>query len=381
MSSNYPTPTRPSRSMSMQVDENFDANQRTLREKRRFSETKQAKKFRSKVLKAVEGEKVSGRYISSFFISLSSKTINEWTTFEKGDLGTITNFFQPLQFKDAEGICFFGKVAEDATAVAPNDGWGTETNNNDKLATVRVLDSNVYMNFKSNSSMRMIVEIYEIQGDKNQPSTANDKNFIVNPGAPGTNIQTVPTVTGLHSTLSQQTALLQDFKIKRTVIKFNPGEEAQHFIQGPKNYEMHSSNKILQDGTWANWTYPNSGIHVMFRVISDINMAYYVEGAGAGAYINQNLSPFAFNISHYPNTIDFTGGAGTVNCEITRNYTIGQPEGSSIITIPGIPPTVNIANFEPACVIYNNLPVMVAGYFVQTVVPGSGTAGDDAPRD
>jgi len=385
MAESFPTPTKRRRMDIDENDEDFHAQVKTHLEQKKSGQSKAAKRFASKVLKVVEGEKVQGVYTSSYMITLSSKTKDLWTMFEQGDQQQITSFFQPLQFKDAEAILFFNKSCLNTSFANVAIGWNNQTGNNDKLSTVRVIDSSVHFSFKSNSSMRMIVELYEIQGDKNLSTVTVSQKwadvwaaYAINTfhlgGAAGTGVIQAPVPTALHVSLGMVPQLLDDYKVKRTVFKFNPGEEAEYQIKGPKNYEMKSANKITGIGTdWNNWTFPGSGIRVMFRVISDINMAFYTGAAPGTSTQNANLSNNAFNIGHYANTNDNVSGVGSVNCEVTMRYKIDQPEGT---TAAGL-------NFEPACVIYNDYATMTAGanLVIQTVVPGSGTAGADPPKD
>lgn len=385
----YPTPRRNRQlprvytDIEMDNDIDFDAATRTHLERNQGGVSKATKRFQGKVLKALQGDKVSGEYISSYVTTLSSKTVNQWTVIEQGDRGSLPNFFQPLQFKDAQAIIFNNKVAAECTATAPGAGYGTEVGNLTQLQPVRVLNSSAFFSFKSNSSMKMIVEMYEVQGVTNIASNGTGANFqsywtsysnvTLSAGAAGTDITVRPGFATLHSSISQIPALLSDFKVKRTVFKFNPGEEATHFIQGPKNYTMKPETKLKADGTWGNWTSPGNGIHVLFRVIADHNFGYHT-GVQPGSTANTNLANQEANIAHFKNTADIVSGCGTVNVEIVRKYKIEEPEGT--------PTTAFGTNFTPACVYLNYLPTIIdTRLVVQTVVPGAGTAGNDPPRE
>ena len=377
------TPNKtPKRKRMDMNDETFDAEVTTHFEKKQ-TVNKKNKRFANQVMKVIDGEKVNGIYRSNFMATLPAANTNSWHTVERGDLGTVTDFFTPLQFKDAEGILFFNKVPTDATN--NTNGWYIQANNNDKLANVRVKNSTVSMRFKSNSTMKMIVEIYEVQGESTLPTpnatfaaywnlySSQTFKVLASVGKyTGTN-----TVNLLTSTVGDVKSLLSDFKVKKTVMKFEPGEEATHFIQGPRNYLMNCANKINYDGTWQEWTYPGSGIRVMFRIISDLNMMYYKDGVaepgGSEANINITGAP-KFNPGHWPNSnTALAGGPGAVMCEISRYYNIEQPEGTNNLTS---------TNFQPAMMEYLNYAIMVQPTAtIQSVVPGSGTVGADPTRD
>lgn len=377
------------------MDTEFDAVTKRFKETTLGPASKAEKRFARKVLKVVDGVKPTGQYISSFTCSIPLYLPNSWSVIETGDKGTLLSFFQPLQFKDAEAICFLKKVATDATAVA-GTGWNNETGNNTKLANVRVVNSSVYMNFKSNSSMKMILEIYEISGKstlsyfESQPFNLVWAAYVAETlaaGAAGTNVVTGPIATCLKATISQVPSLLSDFNIKKTVIKFQPGEEASHFIQGPKNYTMNSSKKILSSGGWPNWSLPGNGIKVMFRVTTDINMAYYTQGVPPDTSDNNVNVGARFNIGHWENTLTASdGGPGCIIADITRHYTVEAPDGTPpAAAIPiGAPAGVPAEeNFRPACVIFNNYGKMTENehFRVMNMVPGTGTPGADPTRD
>lgn len=383
------------RQRSMSMDTEFQAITKRFKEAKLGSQSKAEKRFIKKVLKVVDGVKPTGQYISSFAVSLPLYLPNSWSCIERGDQDTYLTFFNPRQFKDAEAICFLQKVATDATTVA-NSGWKNETGNNTRLANVRVVNSSVYMNFKSNSSMKMILEIYEISG-KSAVKLNEGENFrdvwngyagsTLSPGAAGSKVVILPVSTALNATIGQVPAILSDFNIKKTTIKFQPGEEASHFIQGPKNYTMNSSKKILADGTWPNWSLPGNGIKVMFRVTTDINMGYYVSGTPP-VTSDTNLNVGArFNIAHWENTLTASdGGPGCIICDVKRHYTIEAPDGAPPqVAIPiGAPAGVPAEeNFRPSCVIFNNYGFMTETpeLSVMNMVPGTGTPGNDPSRN
>lgn len=382
------TPTS-SRKRNKPEDTEFKAQRDYFVERAGSHASKSVEKFNKRVLKAINGDKPTGHYISTFTATLQCKINNAWHTVERGDANTYLTFFQPLQFKDAEAILFLNKQAVDCTT--STTGWASTTGNNTKLSNVRVINSSVFMNLKSNSSMKMILEIYEVSGTSTA-SNLPETNFgdiwngyaasTLNAGQPGTKIVGLPLVTAIRATINHVPAILQDFKVKKTVIKFQPGEEATHFIQGPKNYTMNSEKKILPDGSWPNWTLPGNGIKVMFRVISDINMGYYTDGtAPATSEENLNLSSLKYNIGHFNNTsLASTGGPGGILCEIIRNYTIESPDGFPPVPI-GAPAALE--NFRPACVLLNNYNIMTSSATLQVMnmVPGTGTPGADPTRD
>jgi len=367
-------------------DENFVAKRKMYTERATRTQSKAQKRFDKRVLKALEGDKVSGRYISSMTVSLPCYVANEWTTIETGDKSQVLNFFNPIQFKDAEAVIFLGKVGTNMTSAG--NGYEVETGNNTRLAPVRVLDSSVYMSFKNNSTMKMILEVYEIQGDgcDAEVSSVLFKNFYnayatqtLKAGAAGTDIITLPLLPTLHSNMNMVPSVLQDFKIKKTVMKFQPGEEQTHSIQGPRNYTQRTELKLLSTGGWANWTLPGNGIRVMFRVISDINMAFYSSGTPPGTSDNNVNIGNSFNINHYPNTLTASGGGpGCIIGEIVRHYHIEQPDGAVPTAAGGA-----VVNFQPAVVFLQDYGTMTDNGVleVMNLVPGSGTPGAPVAHD
>lgn len=363
----------------------FSAILHSYKESKKGTVTKAQKRFTSKVLKVLDGDKVDGKYISIMTISLSLKTKNVWEVIEQGDLGQILSFFQPKQFLDAQAILFNKKGAFDATLTQPAVGWGSLTGNLTELQTVRVKDSTVFMSFKSNSTMKMILEIYEIQGESGlnlPPATLFStiwNQYALNTlddSTQTTNVVIRPLCTSLNAAITHLPALLQDYKIKKTVIKFQPGEEATHTMQGPKNYTMKPSNKIMSDGTYANWSTKGSGTHVMFRVTTDINMGYYNGSGPIANSPNVNLQNNGYHIAHHANTIlgtDTNGGPGGILCELKRYYKIEQPEGTRT--------DAQAINFQPTVCIFNNYGTLdTTGLQVSNYVPGTNN-GQETTRN
>lgn len=306
--------------------------------------SKADKRFEKKVLKVLKEPTATGKYVQTVTLPLYQLEYNLYSVFEN-DYGNGSStgyaqleFFTPRMFKDAEAVLFNQKVAT-------FNSWATVTQganyNFPAQQSTKINSSSASFRFKNVSEHKTIVEMYICRGKGGgSASAASDWET-------GLKAQGRVTVNGISTADSVlirnthvQMSSLPNFeaiwKVEKIVMKFEPGEESYHNIQGPKGYMMDGSKKVTENSvfgstpTWKASEEPGCGLQVFFRVLNNLSLVT----STTGTTVDGN----SIAICHPPHK--FANGTGTgankeaggIAVEITRHYNIEAPLGVTVAT-------------------------------------------------
>jgi len=306
--------------------------------------TKAAKRFEKKVLKVLKEPLATGKYTQTITQFLVQENYNKYSVFFQ-DVGNLAGgglsdleFFTPRMFKDAEAVIFNGKTASWNSWATVNEG---ATFNFPAQQTTKINGSSASFRFKNFAEHKMIVEMYICRGkgggshpltDWNQCLLGSGKYVVNGPSETGGDL-----TRSLHVHMDGLPNFEKIWNVSKVVMKFEPGEEAFHNLQGPRGYCMKGSSKLVPNvvaqGNPGSTTpvfigpsEPGGGVYVFFRVINNIGLVT----STTGSTIRGNH----VSVCHPPNI--YANGAtntlvGGVAVEITRHYSIEAPMG---VTVP-----------------------------------------------
>jgi hypothetical protein len=332
----------------MKMDNHSQAQHKIIRERNRLK-TKADKRFEKKVLKVLKEPTPTGRYTQNGYLILRQKEFNKYDIC-KLDQGDLLNdgfnqaplfFFTPQQFKDAEAVCFNGKVSK----------WDSWLYNNEGVAgnlraqrPVKINASSATFRFKNVSQHKSIVEMYICYGQggaaDTDASTQWNNSIIASQLFKSTGFPsslTAPiTVPGIQRATNIE-PFDSHWKVTKIVFKFEPGEEAFHKLKGPHNYIMDGSKKVddlsrpNDSPPYIKWKQPNEegcGCVIFFRTINSLSLV--TSTAGTKYEGNRQSVSFA---PHFWANGDGAQNIGGVLCHFSRHYNIECPPDITALDI------------------------------------------------
>lgn len=342
------TPTRtPKRRRSEADHSRAEKSSHQMKAKSEPKKTKATKRFEKKVLKVLKEPTATGKYTQVVvkFMHQSANNYYDIYQFCEGDAAGANQaqfeFFSPRQFKDAEGILFNGKTATHnswytqtvnriaAQAGPPTvPGYIASGSNLDSAQSCKVNNSSATFRFKNFSTHKMTLEMYIVSGKSVDCTTNPVTDFTNTLNASFIYRHTgIVTADGIRlknygCNVSQNHKWLDMWDCQKIVYQFEPGEEQFHKLQGPKNYMMDGSKKLIV-GSPDNYKFPNSpgcGKFVFFRVMANIGVVSSTAGvpnAGVMLPANDAIAVVGGNAST-------VGGIALI---VTRHYNIEAPAG------------------------------------------------------
>lgn len=297
--------------------------------------------FTNKVLNVLKEPSATGIYKHYQWVVLSAINVNAWSGEDADTLSNKLRFFTPALFKNAEGILFNGKVAsnnETVTTIGANGNFPTA-----QICRINHSSANFY--FKNLSQQKMIVEMYICYGKAggtdsffNDWSTSLNGSGIVYriTGVSGFGGDPPTRAVGLGTTPDGLMPLMDQWDVRKILMKFEPGEENYVKMQGPTNFNMNASKK-LQSSTFPELTplfkdynEQGCGCLVSFRTITSVTILTSTTGTTAAS---SNLAGNKFTLGHPVNRLNGTTatGLGGVLVRVEKIYGIEAPEG---VTVP-----------------------------------------------
>lgn len=336
------------------------ANMRSYKQHKPPVKSSATKRFEKKVLKVIDEPKAKGKYTQHCTMLLFHQINNRYSIFTQdagctGNGGALTSgaadleFFTARQFKDAEGVLFNGKTST-------LNSWATTTEaaggNFPAQIITSVHNSYAEFRFKNVSLHKSIVEMFICKGKSGagaHPYTdwsgAIDAGqvFLAQGNLGGTYAASDAPTHPFIQLNPDMHPMNEMWDIQKIVFKFEPGEDAYHRMEGPKNYLLNAGKKltgasVLGTPSFLSPAIKGCGTYVFFRIINDLTI---LVGATASSDINP-VSSAAMAVGHPKNVITTLADparvtkAGGIAVEIKRHYYLEAPEGVDVATMKNI---------------------------------------------
>jgi len=255
-------------------------------------------KFKKKVQAVNDYDKPYGEYIYVSDQQISQTERDDWAEYSTDNLGNYFAQFTPYQIWDAASVLFNAKAA------VPNWLFNVAQGVNGNVRykqSLHVINSYTNFEFKSTSAHVVNIEMFICYPKSNNPSdyainlalaSKNGTNYdyaylnesdVVTAG-------TYNLLTNQGTTAGMWGSLHREYKVVKVTLKFNPGEQKKHFLQGPKNMTIDGTKYTTSNNTLC--LHAKFAPQVFFRVINDPT----VNGIETGSTRQYNVSQWPSNI-------------------------------------------------------------------------------------
>lgn len=255
------------------------------------------RKFKAKVEKVISYGKPFGEYCYMSDARLHQDVKNEWNVVAADNNAKAFEQFSMAQVWDAASIMFNDKVVSNSW---DNDIAEGANHNVRYKQAIHVINSYTLFEFKSTSSHVVNIEMYICTPRSNvvtdlPHSLAEDTNVSMNTGYFYLNAAEAVTAGTFNAIQNEGSAsymwsqMHKEFTVQKVQLKFNPGEQKKHFLQGPKNYTYDGTKGILYNGTTPGVMKCQK--YVWFRIINDPT----VSGVSSGTTPTETIARWPSN--------------------------------------------------------------------------------------
>lgn len=323
----YPTPSKKRKAVAVEDEQRAEAQYRKPQAGGKLS--RREAKFQKKVLAAVNGKVPTGTYRVERCVTLQQKTAGQALVYSNCDAGTRLDFFTPGHFKDALEVLY-------GTKPVTSSGWDSRTGEIfDVDVPMTVVSSKAHIHFKNNSQRVSIVEMYHFKAKdraKDYPHVMMgypQEQWIDVPTGSGRNLQSIVNTLNPTWKITDNPAILEDYEVTMTRLRFDPGEKFTHSIRG--TFGKIDLLKKVQPGVTPSATAALEGVYkqgcgisLAFRIYNEPSL---VVGTLTGGSTNFNTNLFSTCIE--PPHSNLSSRITGVQVEIVSEIKVKPIEGST----------------------------------------------------